>query len=68
MEEGGEVLKVLRGMGLAFTQSGKGVYRLNTPHGAVMYYATRSRWQHRGRTATGTPEEMRQWLRQRGVA
>lgn len=45
------------------TEQSKNVFRVDTQHGAVMYYPTSARWQHRGRTVRGTVQEFRDWLK-----
>ncbi len=48
----------------AFEQS-KNVFRIDSRDGAVMYYPTSGKWQHRGKTLRGSVEEFRAWLKKK---
>ena len=49
-------------LGVPIIFQSKGVYRLETHQGAVMYYSASNTWQHKGRVGRGTPEQFKAWL------
>lgn len=57
------VEKTLASWQVDFRYVVKGCYRLTTREGAVMYYPTTNKWQHKGRTFTGDIQEFHQWLK-----
>lgn len=55
-----EQLKVL---GIPAQEQSRNVFRIDTIHGAVMFYPPSGKWQHRGRVMKGTLEQFRDWLK-----
>lgn len=53
--------------GLAFAEQDKGVFRLDTERGAVIFYAKTGNWQHRGRKGH-TFETLVSWLKKEKLA
>ena len=50
-------------LGIPAYEQSKNVYRVDTTAGAVMYYPTSSKWQHRGRTMRGDTSAFHGWLK-----
>ena len=59
-----ESLKVL---GIPAIEQSKNVFRVNTKHGAVMYYPPSGKWQHKGKVMHGDCTALQGWLRNRGM-
>lgn len=53
----------LRVLGVPATEQSKNVFWVNTPHGAVMYYPTSGKWQHKGKVMWGNVQALQGWLR-----
>lgn len=56
-------IEKLKELGIPATEQSKNVFRVETIHGAVMYYPPSGKWQHRGRVERGTLEQFRDWLK-----
>ena len=50
-------------LGIPANEQSKNAYRVDTTAGAVMYYPTSSKWQHRGRTMRGDTNAFHGWLK-----
>ena len=64
---GGEPIKLLQQAGRQVAEQGKGVYRVDTTWGAVMYYPHSGHWLHRGRKFPGAQAELLEWLSRNGL-
>jgi hypothetical protein len=53
----------LQKLGIPAREQSLNVYRVDGRQGAVMYYPTSSKWQHRGRVYWGTVVDFRGWLK-----
>jgi len=49
-------------MGIPAREQSKNVFRIDTEHGAVMYYPPSNKWQHRGRVHRGDVKSFKGWL------
>ena len=56
-------LEALKQLGIEVYEQSKNVFRMDTQHGAVMYYPTTGVWQHKGRTTRGSVQDFRTWLK-----
>lgn len=56
-------LGALKQLGIDVYEQSKNVFRMDTPHGAVMYYPTSGIWQHKGRTNRGGVSDFKTWLK-----
>lgn len=52
----------LQQMGIPALEQSKNVFRIDTEHGAVMYYPPSNKWQHRGRVHRGDVKSFKGWL------
>ena len=59
--------ETLRELGIPAVEQSKHVYRVNTPHGAVMYYTSSNTWQHKGKVGRGDVHAFKFWLTKRGL-
>jgi hypothetical protein len=53
----------MKKLGIPAVEQDKNVYRIDGKFGAVMYYPTSSKWQHKGRVYRGTPSDFKLWLK-----
>lgn len=53
----------LKELGIPAREQSKNVFRVDTEHGAVMYYPPSNKWQHRGRTYKGDVISFQGWLK-----
>ena len=56
-------IESLRVLGVPATEQSKNVFRVNTPSGAVMYYPTSGKWQHKSRVMWGNVQALQGRLR-----
>lgn len=56
----------LQAMGIPAREQSKNVFRIDTEHGAVMYYPPSNKWQHRGRVHRGDVQSFKGWLINQG--
>lgn len=56
----GSPVSALYGVGLE--EQSKGVFRVNTSRGAVMYYPGSNKWQHKGKIFRGDMGQFANWL------
>jgi uncharacterized membrane protein (DUF106 family) len=59
--------EALAKLGMAAREQSKNVFRIDTEQGAVMYYVSSNTWQHKGKVARGTAQDLKNWLRKRGL-
>lgn len=52
----------LERMGIPAREQSKNVFRIDTEHGAVMYYPPSNKWQHRGKVHRGDVQAFKGWL------
>jgi hypothetical protein len=62
-EDAAANLETLKQQGIEVYEQSKNVFRMDTQHGAVMYYPTSGTWQHHGRTHKGTVQHFKTWLK-----
>lgn len=56
-------LDLLHQLNIPAREQGKNVFRVDTQFGAVVYYPSSGKWQHRGRTIQGDLRAFRDWLK-----
>ena len=58
----------LAALGIEAKEQSKNVFRIELgDRQVVMYYPTSGKWQHRGKTHRGAPEQLRAWLNDAGA-
>lgn len=50
-------------LGVAAEEVQLNVYRVQTTRGAVMYYPSSNKWQHKGRVMRGDVQSFAQWIK-----
>lgn len=55
-------IDALQAMGISAREQSKNVFRIDTEHGAVMYYPPSNKWQQRGRLYRGDVSAFKDWL------
>lgn len=55
-------IQKLQELGIPAQEQSKNVFRIDTEHGAVMYYPPSNKWQHRGRVYRGDVQSFKGWL------
>ena len=58
--------ETLAAAGIPMEEKSTNVFRLETEYGAVVYYPSSNKWQHHGRTYSGTVAQLKQWLQSKG--
>lgn len=58
---------LLADAGIPAREQSKGVWRVNTEQGTVMYYVSSNTWQHKGNVARGSVNDFKNWLSKRGM-
>ena len=61
-----EVVAAAKDIPIKYQSSG--VYRVDTPAGAVMYYPATNCWQHKGKTYRGDGKAFTEWYRKQTFA
>ena len=56
----------LEELGIPAREQSKNVFRIDTEHGAVMYYPPSNKWQHRGKVHRGDIKSFHGWLKNQG--
>ena len=56
----------LKQMGIPAREQSKNVFRIDTQYGAVMYYPSSAKWQHRGKVHWGDVDSFKGWLINQG--
>lgn len=56
----------LEELGIPAREQSKNVFRIDTEHGAVMYYPPSNKWQHRGKVHRGDIKSFHGWLKNHG--
>lgn len=56
----------LEELGIPAREQPKNVFRIDTEHGAVMYYPPSNKWQHRGKVHRGDINSFKGWLKNQG--
>ena len=59
-------IELLKSLNIPAYQQSKNVYRVDTFHGALMFYPTSSKWQYRGKTYKGDVNALREFLKKIG--
>lgn len=55
-------VQALHELGITAQEQSKNVFRIETGHGAVMYYPSSSCWQYKGKIIRGNVLWLKQWL------
>lgn len=58
-------IEQLKALGIPAHEQSQNVYRVDTERGAVMYYPTTGKWQHRGAVERGTVQQFKDWLKKK---
>lgn len=58
--------EALQKLGIPAREQSKNVFRVDTEWGAVMYYPGSNKWQHKGKTHSGSADDFKVWLSARG--
>jgi len=58
----------LQELGIPAREQSKNVFRVDTAHGAVMYYPPSNKWQHRGKVHRGDVSSFQGWLKKQGYS
>ena len=59
-------VELLKSMNIPAYEQSKNVFRIDTSQGAVMYYPTSGKWQHKGKTLRGDVKAFRDFLKKTG--
>lgn len=60
-------MQALEKLGIAAREQSKNVFRIDTEYGTVMYYVSSNTWQHKGKVARGTSQDLKNWLTKRSM-
>ena len=58
--------ETMRALGIPARLRSKGVFRIDSEQGCVMYYPSTNKWQHKAKVMQGTPEQLKGWLQNKG--
>ena len=59
--------QALAKLGIPAREQSKNVFRIDTEYGVVMYYVSSNTWQHKGKVARGTAQDLKNWLNKRSM-
>ena len=63
------IVAAIEASGLGMTKADHPlVFRKETEWGSVIFYPNSSKWQHRGKTLSGSVEEFKSWMQTKGFA